>query len=208
MKSTRLPLCAALIASALAINGASAGGWQTASPEQVAKAIASSWKGLPPDLQARVEQDAAMAVCSSSRNSPSKAEADRIEADAKASIVYPASGTLIGDWKLGEKGALNGAGFRMGDNPKAEAGGNCYACHQLSPAEISYGTLGPSLLGYGRLKGNTSEAQKEVYAKIYNAQVVLPCSNMPRFGVNKVLTPEQIANYVALLLDPDSPVNK
>ena len=204
---THYILRAALVALAIASSGSSAGA-QSASPEQVANAIASSWKGLPTDLQARVEQDAAMAVCSSSRNAPSKADADRIEAGAKASIVYPASGTLMGDWKLGEKGALNGAGFRMGDNPKAEAGGNCYACHQLSPAEISYGTLGPSLLGYGKLKGNTPEAQKEVYAKIYNAQVVLPCSNMPRFGVNKVLTPEQIANYVALLLDPDSPVNK
>jgi sulfur-oxidizing protein SoxX len=31
---------------------------------------------------------------------------------------------------------------------------------------------------------------------------------MPRFGHNKVLTPEQIKDYVAYLLDPASPVNK
>ena len=35
-----------------------------------------------------------------------------------------------------------------------------------------------------------------------------PCSNMPRFGTNKVLTIEQIKDLVALLMSPDSPVNK
>ncbi len=31
---------------------------------------------------------------------------------------------------------------------------------------------------------------------------------MPRFGANKVLTPEQIKDLVALLMDKDLPVNK
>jgi L-cysteine S-thiosulfotransferase len=179
-----------------------------ADPPSVDAVIASSWKGLTPELQARVVPDAAMLACSASRNDPSKEVAARIEAEARASIVYPASGALMGDWKAGERGALNGAGFRMGDDPKREAGGNCYACHQMAPAEISYGTLGPPLVGYGKIKGVTPQAQRETYDKIYNASVLLACSNMPRFGHNKVLTPEQITNYVAFLLDPESPVNK
>ena len=44
--------------------------------------------------------------------------------------------------------------------------------------------------------------------KIYNAQAAYPCSNMPRFGTNKVLTIEQIKDLVALVMSPDSPVNK
>jgi hypothetical protein len=31
---------------------------------------------------------------------------------------------------------------------------------------------------------------------------------MPRFGLNRVLTPEQIKDLVALLMDKDSPVNQ
>ena len=34
------------------------------------------------------------------------------------------------------------------------------------------------------------------------------CSNMPRFGANKVLTEKQIKDLVAFLFDPESPVNK
>lgn len=181
---------------------------QQATPDQVAKAVAAGWKGLNPELQARVDQDKAMKICSETRNNPSKAQTEEIVKEAKAAVAYPADGKFVGDWKKGEKGALNGYGFRMGDDPKREVGGNCYACHQLNPKEISYGTLGPPLLGYGKIKGNSVEAQKEVYEKIYNSQAVLACSNMPRYGENKMLSIDQIKDYVALLLDPESPVNK
>ena len=49
---------------------------------------------------------------------------------------------------------------------------------------------------------------KATYEKIYNSHVALPCSNMPRFGANKILTIDQIKDAVALLMSPDSPVNK
>lgn len=177
-------------------------------PEVLERAVSQSWPKLSPELQARLDQDETARDCTIYRNDPPPKVADAIVAREKASIAYPADGRFMGDWKAGEKGALSGYGFRMGDNPKLAAGGNCYACHQMSPAEISYGTLGPSLLGYGKTKGNTPEAQKEVYEKIANAQSLLACSNMPRFGHNKVLTPDQIKDYVAYLLDPASPVNK
>jgi sulfur-oxidizing protein SoxX len=177
-------------------------------PEVLEKAVAQSWPNLTPELHARIEQDETARDCTTYRNDPPPKVADAIMAREKASIMYPADGKFMGDWKAGEKGALSGYGFRMGDNPKTAVGGNCYACHQMSPAEISYGTLGPSLLGYGKTRGNAAQAQKEVYEKIANPQAVLACSNMPRFGHNKVLTPEQIKDYVAYLLDPDSPVNK
>lgn len=177
-------------------------------PDVLEKAVTQSWPKLPLDLQARMEQDETARDCTTHRNNPPPKVAEAIMAREKASIVYPADGKFMGDWKAGEKGALSGYGFRMGDNPKLAVGGNCYACHQMTRAEISYGTLGPSLLGYGKAKGSTPQAQKEVYEKIADPQSVLACSNMPRFGHNKVLTPEQIRDYVAYLLDPESPVNK
>lgn len=178
------------------------------SPAVLEKAVSQSWPKLPPELQARMEQDETARECTTHRNNPPRKVADAIIAREKTSIVYPADDKFMGDWKAGEKGALSGYGFRMGDDPKRAVGGNCYACHQMTKAEISYGTLGPSLLGYGKAKGNTPQTQKEVYEKIADPQSVLACSNMPRFGHNKVLTPEQIRDYVAYLLDPQSPVNR
>jgi sulfur-oxidizing protein SoxX len=176
--------------------------------ERLEQAVAAAWKNLPPDMQARVVQDETMQVCSQYRNVPPQADADAILAREKKTVVFPPDGKLLGNWKEGQKIALSGFGGRMGDNPKLANGGNCYACHQLAPTEISYGTLGPSLLGYGKLKGNTPETQKEVYERVFNAQAVFACSNMPRFGHNKFLTIEQIQDAVAFLLDPESPVNK
>ena len=93
------------------------------------------------------------------------------------------------------------------DPPGRAKGGNCYACHQLAPGEVAAGNIGPSLTGYGRLRGNTPEMQRFAYEKIFNAQAFFPCSHMPRFGHNGWLTPNEIADLVAFLLDPESVVN-
>ena len=44
--------------------------------------------------------------------------------------------------------------------------------------------------------------------KVYNSEAYLACSNMPRFGHKGILTEQQIKDVVALLMDPESPVNK
>lgn len=197
---------AALVVSTLPVMGADEKA--AVSREQVERAVTAAWPNLPPDLQARVEQDQTMHDCSQYHNNPPKPVADAILVREKATIVYPADGKFLGDWKKGEKSALSGYGGRMGDDPKRSSGGNCYACHQLTATEISYGTLGPSLLGYGKAKDFAPAAQKELYERIYNPQSAFACSNMPRFGHNKFLTIEQIKDLVALLMDPNSPVNK
>jgi sulfur-oxidizing protein SoxX len=122
-------------------------------------------------------------------------------------IAFP-GGSLMGDWKRAEKMAQNGRGSMWSDKPGAPAGGSCYNCHQLSPQETSYGTIGPSLLGFGKKRGSGPDVQKYVYGKIYNAKAYSACSQMPRLGHAGTLTEEQIKDFVALLLDPASPVNK
>jgi sulfur-oxidizing protein SoxX len=150
-----------------------------------------------------------MKECSAAENSPPKAVANAIAKREKEKIDYPADGKLVGDWKSGEKIAQSGYGLRFTDYPQRQPiGGNCYACHQLTKAEVSYGTIGPSLLGYGKIRRFSEADTKAVYEKIYDAQAAYPCSNMPRFGANKVLTIEQIKDLVALVMSPDSPVNK
>jgi L-cysteine S-thiosulfotransferase len=134
--------------------------------------------------------------------------AERIEKANLASIKWPADGKLMGDWKSGERIAQAGQGMQYSDDPKNPSGANCYACHRLSPQELSYGTIGPSLYHFGRLRGYTEENRKYAYGKIYNAEGYSACTNMPRFGHKGILTEQQIKDVVALLMDPESPVNK
>jgi sulfur-oxidizing protein SoxX len=105
---------------------------------------------------------------------------------------------------------LEGQPGRHDYPPRAENGGNCYACHQFDRKELSFGTLGPSLLKYGRIaKLAEAEAEtKAVYDRIYNSQATIPCANMPRLGASKFLTIEQIKDLVAYVMSPDRPVNK
>lgn len=173
------------------------------------EAVASSWHKLTPEWQARMVQDETQKVCSAAKDRPSTDQSGRIEKlNQSLPVVYPASGKLVGDWKKGEAIAQSGFGMRVGDDTKRASGGNCYACHQVMKQELSYGTLGPSLLGYAKLRGQSEVIVKYTYDKIYNAQAFSACSNMPRFGHNKILTPDQIADVVGLLMDPKSPVNQ
>jgi L-cysteine S-thiosulfotransferase len=172
------------------------------------KAVQELWGKAPREWQARNTQDETQKTCSASRNEPSQAEFDAILAREKATVVLPADGTVLGDWKAGRTVAQRGTGGQFSDQPDTYQGGNCYACHQLSKAELSYGTLGPSLLEYGKTRKFDPVEARNAYAKIYNAQSVLPCSMMPRFGHTKFLTEQQIKDVVAYLFDPDSPVNK
>jgi L-cysteine S-thiosulfotransferase len=160
----------------------------------------------------RLDQDGTQELCSKyaeRENNPGYKFTDGkfIEAANLKTLVYPADGVFLGDWKEGEKIAQLGVGKQFSDDATKPSGGNCYACHKLDPKEISYGNLGPSLYQYGKLRGNTQATQKYTYGKIYNSNAYSACSNMPRFGHAGILTPEQIKHVTALLLDPESPVN-
>ena len=133
---------------------------------------------------------------------------ERLEKQQMATIKYPADGKFLGDWKAGERVAQTGVGMQWSDNEKTVNGGNCYACHQLSPQEVSFGNIGPSLKHYGKLRGNSEAVVKYTWGKIWNTHAFNACSSMPRFGDAVILTETQIKDVMALLLDPNSPVNK
>jgi sulfur-oxidizing protein SoxX len=194
--------------AALMLAAAFAASAQTADPATVDAYLKATFGKAPPEWQARIEPDETLKLCNQYRNDVPAAEADRIVTRELAKVVYPADGKMLGDWKEGAKIANNGRGGQFSDDANTEAGGNCYACHQLEKQELSYGTLGPSLTAYGRDRNYAPDAIKSAFTKIYDSQAVLACSNMPRFGANKVLTQKQITDLVALLFDPESPVNK
>ena len=160
----------------------------------------------------RIEQDEAMKLCGQYKDNPPAAIRQKIELAQKATIRYPVEGKLIGSWKEGEKIAAHGRGGHIGfvqpDAPMTPRGGNCYACHELAKKEVAYGTIGPSLYNFGKIRGYSDDIDKYAYDKIYNSNSFTACTNMPRFGLHHWLTPEEITHIVAFLMDPESPVNK
>jgi len=146
-------------------------------------------------------------ACSQDKDPPKKVMA-AIEAEQLKTIRYPADGNYFGDWKQGEKIATSGKGLTWSDKTPYDNGGGCYNCHQLSHHEIAYGTIGPSLLEYGKLRGNSQDVVKYTWGKIYNAKAYNACSHMPRNGDAEILTEQQIKHLMAYLFDPASPVNK
>jgi L-cysteine S-thiosulfotransferase len=177
-------------------------------PSTVDRVVAATFKGASEEWKKRIEQDEAQRLCSEHKGELPAALVPKLVESQKATVVLPADGKVIGNWKEGAKIAQNGRGGQFSDPPNIVGGGNCYACHQLSKAEVSYGTMGPSLNEYGKIRRFREDDAKAAYAKIYNAQSVLPCSNMPRFGLTKALSEQQIKDVVGYLFDPESPVNK
>jgi sulfur-oxidizing protein SoxX len=177
------------------------------SPKEVEQVLKRDFHARGQATMDRVTQDGLQRLCTESNDRPPAPLAKAMEADQMKTIAYPA-GSLLGDWKRGERIAQGGRGMTWSDKPGAPADGSCYNCHQLSPRELSYGTIGPSLRGFGKTRGAGPDAQRYVYAKIYNAKAFNLCSQMPRLGHSGTLTPEQIKDLVALLLDPASPVNE
>ena len=138
-----------------------------------------------------------------------------IETANLTAIKWPSDGRFIGDWREGEKIAQSGRGLTWTDPAGQANGGNCYNCHQIDKAEISYGTIGPSLYNYGKIRGVSdpnSAASKAIveytWGKIWNSKAYNACSNMPRAGHMGILTEAQVRDVVGLLLDPKSPVNQ
>ena len=166
----------------------------------------------------RLQQDDANAACSKALGAAlPDSVAAAIQDAARSTVKMPSDGQFIGDWREGEKLAQNGRGMTWTDPSAAPSanGAQCYNCHQISPQEISFGTIGPSLLGYGKLRGVTDPLARRsapivqyTWAKIWNSKTYSACSNMPRFGHMGLLDETQIRHLMALLLDPKSPVNQ
>ncbi|MFN5723626.1 MAG: sulfur oxidation c-type cytochrome SoxX, partial [Betaproteobacteria bacterium] len=129
----------------------------------------------------RIQQDLAQSACSSDKLPPPETM-QKVMQEAMATVKWPAGGKYLGDWKEGERLAQGGRGMTWTDrttDPKAN-GAQCYNCHQISKAEISYGTIGPSLYQYGKLRGvsdpNSPAAEpilKYTWAKIWNSNAYM-----------------------------------
>lgn len=149
----------------------------------------------PEFARVMLAQDRGQALCTQYRDRLPPDLIPGFLEEQRALIKYPANGKLMGDWRNGEK---------VFTDPKR---GNCYACHAGVAGEVAYGTMGTSLTQYGQ-RGTSEAVVRYTYEKIYNAWAFVPCSLMYRGGVHGLFTPEETADLVAFLLDPESPINQ
>jgi sulfur-oxidizing protein SoxX len=159
----------------------------------------------------RIDQDETQKFCSDpvfASSAKGQAMREKIQKINMDSIKQPSDGKYIGDWKKGEAIAQSGRGATWTDKADTPIGGGCYNCHQIDKKEISYGTIGPTLWNYGKLRGNSQELIVYTWNRINNSKAYNACSNMPRFAHFKLLNEQQIQDLMALLLDPASPVNQ
>ena len=184
-----------------------AGSW-TSAAEDIAAVLESSFMAKNQATMARLQQDAVQEVCSAPRGTPveetvlSELRQQRLDA-----VVLPVDGVFLGDWQRGAEVAGNGRGLQSSDDPTKPNGGNCYACHQLAPDKVAYGTLGPSLTGYGA-RGQSEPMLRYTWTKLWDTHAYNLCSHMPRFGAQGILSEQQLRDVMAYLLDPASPVNQ
>jgi L-cysteine S-thiosulfotransferase len=223
MKIKRTPLLAGAILTAVVAGCGSMPGSTASSADldrKAAEVIKASFRDQGIAKVDRLVQDETNRECSAADVAgkpldPARAKA--IEAANLKTVKWPSDGKFLGDWKAGEKLAQSGRGMTWTDKSSntADNGGNCYNCHQITKEEISFGTIGPSLYNYGKVRGiadpNSPAARPIVeytWGKIWNSKAYNACSNMPRAGHAGILDEQQIKHIVALLLDPQSPVNK
>lgn len=188
------------------------GGWGVGADDVAfAEMLRTGFRNAGSVTVERLKQDETQSFCSdpvAAQSSSNEKKADALMAANRATVKYPTDGKWLGDWKRGEQLAQSGRGLTWTDSPTQAKGGNCYNCHQIDAKEISFGTIGPSLNNYGKIKGNTEEALRDTWTKIYNSKASNVCSNMPRGGHMGILNEQNIKDLMALLHDPASPVNK
>jgi len=192
------------IAIALATSGAA---W-TMAADEIEAVLQNSFVAKNQATMDRLERDAVQTACSAPRGMPLDNDMlASLRAERLATVVLPADGQYLGDWQRGAEVAGNGRGLQSSDDPTQPNGGNCYACHQLAPNEVAYGTLGPSLTGYGA-RGQSEAMLQYTWTKLWDTHAYNLCSHMPRFGAQGILTEQQLKDVMAYLLDPASPVNQ
>lgn len=179
--------------------------------EEALQVVKSSFKERGIAKLDRLNQSDLQVACSEAsltgKDLPHELRA-RLEKQALATVKYPADGAYFGDFKAGERIAQTGVGMQWSDSDTTVAGGNCYACHEISPQEIAFGNIGPSLKGYRNLRGASPAVITYTWGKLWNSHAYNACSQMPRYGDANILTSAQLKDLMALLLDPNSPVNK
>ena len=207
MRSSFYPLTLMMIV-VLCLGPSSTRAEEISAPD-VNAALQASFVAKGQATMERLQQDETQALCTAhARASLPTDVAAHIGAINRVTIKAPSNGQYLGDFKRGETIALTGTGLQYSDDASKPAGGNCYACHELAASELAYGTVGPSLKHYGKLRGSSAAVLEFAWGKLYNSNAQIPCSKMPRYGHRGILSEQQLQDVMAFLFDAASPVNQ
>ena len=106
MTKTSIYLCLGALAAALA---AAQAAQADPSPMEVRALLHKDFHAKGQATMSRVDQDDLQFLCTVTHNKPSAKQVKEMEADQHATIVYPADGKYMGDWKKGQKIAEMGS---------------------------------------------------------------------------------------------------
>ena len=215
MKKTKI-LALAAIAGA---RSPAAPPWPATRPRaqsaKAAKAVAMMKASFKEHGQAkldRLDQDEVQRICSECHGDTviPKDVAARLEKAQQAAIKYPADDKYMGDWKAGRAHRADRRRHAVQRRSDASpTGGNCYACHQLSQggAVLRHHRAEPvQLRQAARLHAGHAEVRLRQGLQLRRRSRRAPtCRASATAGI---LTEKQIQDVVALLMDPESPVNK
>lgn len=194
--------------AALAVGLTPGAGADDVTAPDVSTAMRASFEAKKQAGMGRIEQDETQRLCSAPADSVPQAAVARVAQLNLATLKPPSDGNYLGDYRQGKQIAQTGTGLQWSDDASRPNGGNCYACHEMAPQEVAFGTIGPSLKHYGKLRGATAQILEYTWNKLYNSNATVPCSVMPRFGHQGILTEQQMRDVMAYLFDANSPVNQ
>ena len=159
----------------------------------------------------RLDQDETQKTCTEyAGKAPPKDVAEKIEKINLASIKWPADGKLHG--RLEERREDRAGRAAASSSPTIPTGPGRRQLLRVPPARAA-----GSLVRHDRPAAvpvrQDARLQRRHRASTPTARSGTPrrtarARYMPRFGHSKILTEAQIKDLVALLMDPDSPVNK
>src|SRR5260221_4189591 len=156
----------ALVLSSVCVAGCATRSSDSETDRAVAEMIKVSFRTRGQATIDRLNQDEVQSLCSKYKGEPPEDARRRIEKSQQAILRYPGSGKMMGDWREGQRIAQSGAGRQFTDDPARPAGGSGYNCNQLRRQERSFGTIGPSLYQFGKLRGPSEAIQKDTYGKV------------------------------------------
>ena len=169
----------------------------TVAADEIEAVLQNSFVAKNQATMDRLERDAVQTACSAPRGMHLDNDTlTSLREERTNAVVLPADGRYLGDWQRGAEVAGSGRGLQSSDDPTQPNGGNCYACHQLAPDEVAYGTLGPSLTGYGA-RGQSEAMLQYTWTKLWDTHAYNLCSHMPRFGAQGILTEQQLKDVMA-----------
>ena len=158
----------------------------------------------------RLDQDETQKMCTEyAGKALPKDVAEKIEKINLASIKWPADGKLMGDWKQRRAGSRRRAAASNGPTTRRDrSAATATRATSWRRRRCRTARSARRCTSSARSAATTTRSASTPTARSGTPTPTPRARNMPRFGHSQILTEAQVKDLVALLMDPESPVNK